>query len=402
MSDFMNSLDNALEGTRVLDFSQGIAGPHGACLLAEMGADVLKIEPPEGDWLRVLGARRGQSSVLYATFNRGKRGMVLNLKEAKAREVALRMIAGADVMLESNRVGVMKRLGLDYDTVRLVNPRLVYVSVSGFGQEGPYTDRPATDAAVQAYSGFSFGVSDMVTPVRVRLSLVDVISGIYTSNAVVAALLKRGRTGEGQYIDMALAHCITAVQGYKYAEHELTGGKLSGELFAGIGIYKTADGFIAMSAMKEQHVIDLMNVLGLEGLLQDPRFATPQGRFGNQGELRQLMGERFSRQPSAHWLPLLRGADLIHQEVLNYDAYRRDPQVLARRLFEPTDLNEMGTLPTVRMPGLPAGGPGPRPPPSIGQHTRDVLKDMGLDDDAIEFLSPLPRDNLNQPEGDKP
>ena len=119
-------------------------------------------------------------------------------------------------------------------------------------------------------------------------------------------------------------------------------------------------------------------------------------------QLRQLMGERFSRQPSAHWLPLLRGADLIHQEVLNYDAYRRDPQVLARRLFEPTDLNEMGTLPTVRMPGLPAGGPGPRPPPSIGQHTRDVLKDMGLDDDAIEFLSPLPRDNLNQPEGDKP
>lgn len=402
MSDFMNSLDNALEGTRVLDFSQGIAGPHGACLLAEMGADVLKIEPPEGDWLRVLGARRGQASVLYATFNRGKRGMVLNLKEAKAREVALRMIAGADVMLESNRVGVMKRLGLDYDTVRLVNPRLVYVSVSGFGQEGPYTDRPATDAAVQAYSGFSFGVSDMVTPVRVRLSLVDVISGIYTSNAVVAALLKRGRTGEGQYIDMALAHCITAVQGYKYAEHELTGGKLSGELFAGIGIYKTADGFIAMSAMKEQHVIDLMGVLGLEGLLQDPRFATPHDRFGNQGELRRLMGERFAGQPSTHWLPLLRGADLIHQEVLNYDAYRRDPQVLARRLFEPTDLNEMGTLPTVRMPGLPAGGPGPRPPPSIGQHTRDVLKDMGLDDDAIEFLSPLPRDNLNQPEGDKP
>src|SRR4051794_4132497 len=240
----MNSLFNALQGFRVLDFSQGIAGPHGACLLGEMGAEVLKIEPPEGDWLRVLGARRGKSSVLYATFNRGKRGVMLNLKDEKAREVALKMIAEADVMLESNRVGVMKRLGLDYDTVRRINPRLVYASVSGFGQEGPYIDRPATDAAVQAYSGFSFGVSDMVTPVRVRLSVVDIITGIYTSNAIVAALLQRGRTGEGQYIDMALAHCITAVQGYKYAEHELTQGAISGELFAGIGIYRTADGFI--------------------------------------------------------------------------------------------------------------------------------------------------------------
>ena len=390
----MNSLRNALQGTRVLDFSQGIAGPHGACLLGEMGAEVLKIEPPEGDWLRVLGARREKSSVLYATFNRGKRGLMLNLKVSQAREVALKLIAGADVMLESNRVGVMKRLGLDYDTVRQINPRLVYVSVSGFGQDGPYIDRPATDAAVQAYSGFSFGVSDMVTPVRVRLSLVDIISGIYTSNAVVAALLQRGRSGEGHFIDMALAHCITAVQGYKYAEHELTNGAISGELFAGIGIYQTADGFIAMSAMKEQHVIDLMTVLGLEGQMQDPRFATPQGRFENQGALRQLMAECFARQPSAHWLPLLRKADLIHQEVLNYDAYRRDPQVLARELFVPTDLNEMGTLPTVRMPGLPAGSPHLTPPPSIGQHTREVLREMGLDANAIDALSPLTASDL--------
>jgi crotonobetainyl-CoA:carnitine CoA-transferase CaiB-like acyl-CoA transferase len=386
----MNQLHNALEGMRVLDFSQGIAGPHGACLLGEMGAEVIKIEPPEGDWLRVLGARRGQSSVLYATFNKGKRGLMLNLKQPAAREVALQMIAKADVMLESNRVGVMKRLGLDYETVRQINPRLVYVSVSGFGQDGPYTDRPATDAAVQAYSGFSFGVSDMITPMRVRLSLVDIISGIYTSNAVVAALLQRGRTGEGQYLDIALAHCITAVQAYKYAEHELTGGKISGELFAGIGIYKTADGFIAMSAMKEQHVIDLMGVLGLSDRLQDPRFATPQGRFEQQDQLRALFGERFATQPSGHWLPLLRQADLIHQEVLNYDAYRRDPQVLARELFAPTDLNEMGRLPTVRMPGLDADTPVPTPPPRIGQHGRDVLAAFGIAASAIADLIPEP------------
>jgi crotonobetainyl-CoA:carnitine CoA-transferase CaiB-like acyl-CoA transferase len=380
-------LRNALEGTKVLDFSQGIAGPHGACLLAEMGADVVKIEPPTGDWLRVLGARRGQASVLYATFNRGKRGLMLDLKKTEARDIALQLIADADVMLESNRVGVMARLGLDYESVRRINPRLVYLSVSGFGQTGPYTDRPATDAAVQAYSGFSFGVSDMVTPVRVRLSLVDIVTGVYASNAMVAALLQRGRTGQGQYIDLSLAHSITAVQGYKYAEHEFTDGVISGELFAGIGIYRTADGFIAMSAMKEQHVIDLMGVLGLQAQLSDPRFDTPQKRFEHQGLLRELMGERFAAQPSSHWLPLLRAADLIHQEVLSYSAYRQDPQVLAQQFFAPTDLNEMGTLPAVRMPGLPAGSPPASPPPAIGQHSRDILSALGISPEAFAQLA---------------
>ena len=380
-------LHNALEGTKVLDFSQGIAGPHSACLLAEMGADVLKIEPPAGDWLRVLGARRGQASVLYATFNRGKRGLMLDLKQAEARDIARKLIANADVMLESNRVGVMARLGLDYESVRRINPRLVYLSVTGFGQTGPYVDRPATDAAVQAYSGFSFGVSDMVTPVRVRLSLVDIVTGIYASNAMVAALLQRGRTGQGQYLDVSLAHSITAVQGYKYAEHELTGGAISGELFAGIGIYRTADGFIAMSAMKEQHVIDLMGVLGLQAQLVDPRFDTPQGRFAHQGLLRELFGERFATQASAHWLPLLRAADLIHQEVLSYGAYRQDPQVLAQQLFTPTDMNEMGTLSSVRMPGLPAGLPAASPPPALGEHSRAVLAALGIGPEAFDRLA---------------
>lgn len=385
----MSMLRNALEGIKVLDFSQGIAGPHGACLLGEMGADVLKIEPPTGDWLRMLGARRGQSSVLFATFNRGKRGLMLDLKQTEARETALKMIADADVMLESNRVGVMAKLGLDYESLRQINTRLIYLSVSGFGQRGPYIDRPATDAAVQAYSGFSFAVSDMVNPVRVRLSLVDIITGIYASNAIVAALLQRGRTGQGQYIDLSLMHGITAVQGYKYAEHELTGGTLSGELFAGIGIYRTADGFIAMSAMKEQHVIDLMKVLNMGDQLPDPRFATPQGRFDHQDVLRQMMGERFIQKTTAHWLPKLRAADLIHQEVLTYDAYRKDPQVLAQQLFTPTDLNEMGMLPTVRMPGLLHSDVPSARPPSLGEHNREVLQGLGLSPEIIDQLSLL-------------
>lgn len=382
----MSMLHDALKGIKVLDFSQGIAGPHAACLLGEMGADVVKIEPPAGDWLRVLGVRQGQSSVLFATFNRGKRGLVIDLKKEKGREIARKMIAQADVLIESNRVGVMAKLGLDYASAKEINPRLVYLSVTGFGQDGPYVDRPATDAAVQAYSGFAFGAGDMVTPVRVRLSMVDIISGIYGSNDVVAALFKCARTGQGQFIDLALAHSITAVQAYKYAEHEFTQGELKGELFAGIGIYRSADGFIAMSAMKEQHVIDLMSILGLSDALSDPLFGTPEARFKNQAQLRDLFSRQFSEHPSAYWLPKLRAADLIHQEVLNYDAYRKDPQVLARQLFTMADMNEMGVLPSVRMPGLSADDPLTANPPALGQHTRELLMQLGVETREFDRL----------------
>lgn len=382
----MNTLNKALAGLKVLDFSQGIAGPHGACLLAEMGAEVVKIEPPGGDWLRGLGVKRNGSSVLFGTYNRGKQGLALDLKQASARDAALRLIAQADVLIESNRPGVMGRLGLDYETVRAVNPALVYASVTGFGQTGPYVDRPATDAVVQAYTGFSFGASDMREPIRVRISLVDVVTGVYASQAILGALIQRGRTGLGRHLDISLMHSITAVQGYKYAEHEATGGALGKELFAGIGIYRTADGFIAMSAMKEQQVVDLVRLIGQGGALEDPRYSTPAARFENQDALRVLIAQGLSTRPNAHWLPRMRELDLICQAVLDYSAYRADEQVLSSQLFQPCDLGQVGTLPTVRMPGLCAAEAAPTAPPSVGEHSREILQRFGFNTVAIDSL----------------
>lgn len=378
----MLTLAHALEGVKVLDFSQGIAAPHAACLLAEMGAAVTKVEPPQGDWLRGLGVKRNGSSVMFGTFNRGKRGLALDLKQPEGKAAALRLIDQADVLLESNRAGVMARLGLDYETLRQRNPRLVYVSITGFGQTGPYVDRPATDAAVQAFTGFSFGAGDMVEPIRVRVSVVDVVTGIYASQGVLAALLQRARTGAGQHLDISLMHSITAVQAYKYAEHEATGGALRKEVFPGIGIFATADGYIAMSAMREQQVTDLIGLIGQAALLQEERFATPQARFANQDLLRGIISECLATQPTAHWLPRMQALDLICQEVLNYDAYRRDPQVLAHQLFTSADLGEAGELPAVRMPGLPAGGV-PAPAPRIGEHTRALLAEAGFGEEEL-------------------
>lgn len=384
----MQALQQALQGIKVLDFSQGIAAPHGACLMAEMGADVVKIEPPAGDWLRGLGVKRNGSSVLYGTFNRGKRGLALDLKQPEALEAARHLIAGADVLIESNRPGVMQRLGLDYESVRRIQPRIVYASVTGFGRTGPYADRPATDAAVQAFSGLSFGANDMVQPIRVRISLVDVVTGIYLSQAVLAALVQRGRTGQGQHVDLSLMHCIAAVQGYKFAEHQASGGAIARELFAAIGIYRCADGYVALSAMRDQQVIDVMRVMGREDLLDDPRFGSPQARFENQDGLRTAIAEALAAHPVAHWLPLLQAADLIAQQVQDYDGFRAHPQTQAQGIFADTDLGQVGRLPVVRMPGL-LQGAASAPAPSVGQHTRAVLREAGLDAAACERLLSL-------------
>jgi len=381
----MQALNQALRGIKVLDFSQGIAAPHAACLLAEMGAEVIKIEPPSGDWLRGMGIKRNGSSVLYGTFNRGKRGIALDLKQKEAFDVVKRLIGSADVMLESNRPGTMQRLGLDYETVRRIHPRIVYASVTGFGRTGPHAHHPATDTAVQAFSGISFAANDMVQPVRIRIAFVDVVTGVYLSNAIVAALVQRGRTGEGQHVDVSLLHAITAIQSYKFAEHQATGGTSARELFAAVGIYPCSDGFIALSAIRDQQVVDLMHLLGREDLLRDPKLSSAQTRFENQDALRAAIAQALATRPVAHWLPRLHAADLIAQQVQDYDTFRAHPQTCALGLFTETDLGEVGTLPVVRMPGL-TESTQCAPAPRIGQNTLAVLREIGMDEKTCEAL----------------
>lgn len=372
-------LNKALKGVTVLDFSQGIAGPHGACLLGEMGADVIKIEPPAGDWLRGLGHRQGDTSVLFGYFNRGKSGIALNLKDPSDKQAALDMIRQADVMIESNRPGVMAKLGLGYDDVRALNPGLVYLSVTGFGQQGPHSGLPATDAAMQAYTGFSFGAGDMRDPVRVRISVVDIVTGVYASNAVLAALMGRtGNGGRGQYIDLSLMHGISAVQGPKYAEYQATQGVVSRELYAAIGIYKTQDGHIALSAMRDQQVIDFIKLIGRGDALEDSRYATQRDRHENQDALRALIQEELLKLPNSHWIDATRRIDLICQPVQTYADFRRDPQARAYEIFQEMDLGYDSSLPVVRMPGMASTETRVDPPPGLDADRVKVLRHFGI------------------------
>lgn len=223
----------------------------------------------------------------------------------------------------------------------------------------------------------------MVNPIRLRVSLVDVVSGVYLSQAILGALLQRGRTGEGQHVDLSLTHCISAVQGYEFAEHQATNGAVARELFAAIGIYRCSDGFVAVSAMRDQQVIDLIRLIAREDLLLEPRFGSPAARFENQDALHTVVVESLATRSVDEWLPLLHGADLIVQQAQDYDMFRAHPQTQAQRILGQSDLGEIGILPTVRMPGLPADASSA---PAIGEHTLDILRESGLDGSACEEL----------------
>src|SRR6516225_10336306 len=210
---------------RVLDLGQGVAAPYCAMLLAMHGAEVIKLEPLAGDWSRGLGTRYGNHTAMSAHYNRGKRSLALDLKAAVARDIAVSLATRADIVIESFRPGVAARLGLGYDELRARNPRLLYLSVSGFGQDGLYVARPCTDSVAQAFSGLmSVNLGNDGMPHRNGAVIIDTVTGLYAAQALAVALYKRERRGEGRYLEVSLTQCAAAILGHKLAEHVLEGG----------------------------------------------------------------------------------------------------------------------------------------------------------------------------------
>lgn len=379
-------LDAALSGFTVLDCSQGIAGPYCACLLADLGARVIKVEPPEGDWGRSIGVRQGNSSVIFKCFNRGKEGIVLDLKEVAARDALLRLVEHADVFLESNRPGVMRRLGLAYADLGKRNPKLVYLSVSGFGQSGPYMQQPATDAVLQAFTGLAYGASGSNAPIRVQVAVIDVSTGLYASHAVLAALMQRSRDGKGQYLDISLTHAAAALQNYKIAEDAALQGEKQSEGYAGIGIYCTADGYLAVSAMRDKHVTGLLELIGCAELLKEPRFTTPELRHENQDALREIISGKIRAMPTRYWVEAMNKANLLCQEVLTYGRFLADAQVQSEEIFHFIEEKDAGPMPIARLPGGARDGRRLGASPGLGQHTREVLRGAGFSEREVADL----------------
>jgi len=384
------TVDGAYTELRVLDLGQGVAAPYCAMLLAMHGAEVIKLEPVAGDWSRGLGTQYcgGEHTAMSAHYNRGKKSLALDLKSPAARDIAAALAARADIVIESHRPGVAARLGLGYQELSARNPRLLYLSVSGFGQEGPYGSLPCTDSVAQAYSGLmSVNLGNDGAPHRVGAIIVDTLTGLYAAQALGVALYARERSGRGCCLEVSLVQCAAAMLGHKLAEHILEGG-MPRALNVPTGAYRTRDGWIIVALVREEQFARLMGALGRPDLAADPRFAGFAARARHAARLCEAIGAIFPTDTTAGWLSRLRAADILADRVNGFDDWLADPHIAATGGAVAVDQPGMGQFRTPRTPGVsPGADAAMTPAPRIGEHGRAILAELGIDAAAIARLA---------------
>src|SRR5450755_5193998 len=374
-----------LDGIRVLDFSIMLAGPYCARLLADMGADVLKIEPPEGDDMRQRAPLRDGSSAYFGQLNAGKRSLALDLKNAEAIALVHRLVAEADILVENFRPGVMDRLGLGYEALREINPRLIYCSISGYGQSGPAAERAAYAMIVHAESGFDRSLmryaGDRDRPATGAIFVADVLGGIFGYSAIQTALVQRGRTGQGQRIDVALMDCMLNLLVYELQEAQFPIHSSRPTY----GPVRTLDGDILIAPVTPRNFAALCEVTGQSELKSDPRFNTVPSRGANWTAMMQVIEEWTQRHTVDQCIAALEKAGVPCAVYRDPGAALTDPHLLQRGAFA-TIADRAGEFTGVNAPWKMSGADTAmkRDVPAVGAHRDEILSGMlGLSSDAI-------------------
>jgi len=377
-----------LKGIRVVDMSQGIAGPHCGMLLALYGAEVIKLEPPTGDWMRGIGMRYGEQTSHSANYNRGKKSVVLDLKDPKRLSAARKLVDKADVFIEIFRPGAVTRLGLGYEEVRKTNLGIVYLSISGFGQDGPYRDRPCTDTVAQAYSGMmamNRAMDD--TPVKAGVFMIDAVTGLYGFQAVSMALFARQAGGQGRYLDVSLMQSIAAIMSPHITDAFIQGGQPRLPNVPG-GVYQSKDGYVLVTLLNEKQFQSICRVIGMPGLAEDARFDNFEKRAENRHLLLPILQDVFKTQTSDYWAEHMREADVLTSRVNSPLDWLNDPHVQAVNAAPTITQPGLGPIPVPNIPAAMPGGEDPRHRlPDIGEHTESVLAELGLNADEIAALT---------------
>ena len=379
-----------LDGVKVIDLSHAAAGPCCTMLLADMGAEVVKIEPLNGESFRYVAG-----GAMFVNVNRNKRGMALDLSSEEGREIALKLAAKADVLVESFTPGTMDKLGLGYDTVSQINPVIIYCSISGFGQTGPYRERPGYDPVAQAMSGIMLATGEADRPpVRIAASTIDYGTGMLGAYGIALALLNRQKNGKGQKIDVALFD--TAVF---YMGHFITNYSLAGQLPSRIGsgslafvpyqVFETKDRLIFIGVSNEKVWKNFCQALGLDDLAGDPRYATNDNRCQNRDELVKTLNQVFKQYGSEELVARLVAVDVPCAPLLDVGEVIEDPQVIARGMIIDADYPGKGEVKILRAPiSLSETVPQMRFwAPSLGEHTNEILEELGYDETEIDQLS---------------
>jgi formyl-CoA transferase len=380
-----------LDGVRVVDLTQVMGGPFCTMQLGDLGADVIKVEPPTGDLSRSMGGDQlrmpGDDNAPFFALNRNKRSIVLDLTVERNREIVRALVATADVLVESFRPGVTKRLGVDYDSVAAINPRLVYASISGFGQTGPYANRPGFDLIAQGMSGvMSVTGEPNGPPVKSGVPIADMAVGLIATNGVLAALIARERTGRGQHIDTSLFESALAMSVWESTEYWATGQAphamgSAHRLSAPYQAFRTGDGYITLAALTPLQWQRLCETLDRAALANDTRFATNAARMANKMALVREIEDALAGRTTGEWVDLMLAAGVPAGPIQDLAQVFADPHTRARHMVEEIDHPVAGMVRTLGFPLKMSETPlrVRRAPPLLGEHTAEILRELGLD-----------------------
>ncbi len=384
------SYDKPFAGLKVIDVSQGVAGPYCAMLLAQYGADVIKVEPPGvGDWARNLGVVYGEHCAYSIPANLGKRAIALDLKQHDGRAILWRLLRGADVFLQGFRPGVIDRLGFGYADVSEREPRIIYLSVSGFGQTGPLAERPAMDPILQAYTGLTVeNKGEDGIPHRTPTIAIDMSTALYAYSAVSTALYARRDEPRGRHIEASLLQAAAGLQVVRMMQSYLEDGAIRPP-GAPSGVYQVADGWMTITVVRLHEWLGFCKAVELPDFAADERFRATQERYEHAAEINAVLRPLLASQPFAHWSERLAGERIMHERLNNYGEFLRHPHVEA-----------CGAVAWLQHPHVPQALPMPQvigaPPfvdggrlavsPGLGEHTETILREHGYTASQITDL----------------
>ena len=382
------SYEKPYEGIKVIDFSQGVAGPYCGMLLAQFGAEVIKIEPKEGDWARNLGQEYGQHSAFSVTANLGKKSIVFDLKNKKSQPILDQLIKECDVFIEGFRPGVIDRLGYGYERLKNFNPKLIYLSISGFGQKGPMSKKPAMDPVLQAFTGFmseNKGPDDI--PHRTPVIIFDMTTALYATQLVGSALFARIKKDVGKKIEVSLMEAAAAMQSIRLMSGYMEGPYTHAS--SPSGTFQTKDGWIQIIVVKNHEFTKFCNAVGWESFLVDKRFSTNSVRRKHEAILSREVQKLFITETTEYWKNLLNKFEVQNEKVQNYKEFIESDQTKALDLIswldQPTT-NQKWPVPN--LPGMPRleSGSNLSIAPSLGQDTEEIMKSLGYNADDIKNL----------------
>ena len=382
------SYQKPYKGLKVIDFSQGVAGPYCGMLLAQHGAEVIKIEPKDGDWARNLGQEYGEHSAFSVAANLGKKSIIIDLKNKKSKSILDKIIKQSDIFIEGFRPGVITRLGYDYDRLKKINPKLIYLSISGFGQTGPMSHKPAMDPVLQAFTGFmseNKGPDDI--PHRTPVIIFDMTTALYATQLISASLYARTNEKFGRKIEISLMEAAAAMQSIRLMSGYMEGPYTHAS--SPSGTFKTKDGWIQIIVVKNHEFIKFCNAVGWKKFINDKRFVSNAERRKHEAILSREVQKLFIKEKTDYWKNLLNDYEVQNEKVQNYKEFIESEQTKALDLISWLKQPTTGTLwPVPNIPGMPRLEDSDilSKAPSLGQHSKEILKSLGYTDSQIEVL----------------